>query len=199
MKNVSTANHLIAFATVALMGQACQSDFTNEVSPATKSARASAAVIYSNDFESTPCGWSVYTLTWTQGYATTYAGSKRLDQANLYAVYNRTTYKPVIYSTTTAITFPATGAYTIAYSTITTATTAGVASIDFILKDAVSGKEMLISSVPLTSSPSSLTTRTATFSLSTAGQYFLRVVSSGNITPTPLKAGHCYIDNIVIR
>ncbi len=196
-----TINYFLFFLGLILFAlQSCDSIKTENIKPKASSIQAKmAAIIYSENFETAPLQWKVYTTSWTQGYATNYALSKRLDQANLYAVFNRTVFRPVIYQTSTPILFQNSGDFTISYSTIKTATTTGNASIDFILINAISGAEQIISSTPITSNASPLTVQTAIFSLPTAGQYYLKVISSGNITPTPTKAGHCYIDNIEIQ
>jgi hypothetical protein len=165
-----------------------------------KSART-AAIVYSNDFEATPIGWSVYVWSWSTGYATNYAGSKRLDQANLLAVRNRTQTFLVKYQTSTAINFATAGTYTMTYSTITTATSLVGAGINVVLVDAITGAETIIDSVPLISVATPLTTRTVTFSIAagSVAQSLKLVPKSTGLTTSPTLAGHCYFDNIVIQ
>jgi hypothetical protein len=165
-----------------------------------KNART-AAIVYSNDFEATPIGWSVYVWSWSTGYATSYAGSKRLDQANLLAVRNRTQTFLVKYQTSTSINFATSGTYTMTYSTITTPTSLVGAGIDVVLVDAITGAETIIDSVPLTSVATSLTTRTATFSIAagSVAQSLKLVPKTTGLTTSPTLAGHCYFDNIVIQ
>jgi len=180
---------------------ACQKNETlvPESSSDVVRSSATAATIYSNNFEATPTGWSVYVWSWSTAYAITYAASKRLDQANLLAKVRTNVYAPVIYSTASAITFPGIGDYTISYSTITTATTIANASIQLKLVDAYTSTETIIDTVPLTSTATPLKTRTAKVSVSSTNPQFLRVVSSGANTTIPTQAGHCYIDDIVIQ
>ncbi|MES2519800.1 MAG: hypothetical protein V4585_16915 [Bacteroidota bacterium] len=180
---------------------ACQTnDSLTPASTASSKGARTAAIVYSNDFEATPIGWSVYVWSWSTGYATLYSGSKRLDQANLLATVRPKTYL-VKYQTTSAIAFPGAGNYKMTYTTITTATSIANSGIQVILVDAFTGVETLIDTVPLMATATPLTTRTASFTIPTGGtSQFLKIVSKANETTTsPTLAGHCYFDNIVIQ
>jgi hypothetical protein len=192
---------LLSFALGVFLFSCQTNDNVTPSSTASAKNARTAAIVYSNDFEATPIGWSVYVWSWSTGYATNYAGSKRLDQANLLAVRNRTQTFLVKYQTNTAINFATEGTYTMTYSTITTATSLVGAGINVVLVDAITGAETIIDTVPLTSVATPLTTRTATFSIATGStQQSLKLVpKTTGLTTSPTLAGHCYFDNIVIQ
>lgn len=177
----------------------------NEIAPNSSSfsperGAKTAAVVYSNNFETAPIGWSVYVWSWSTANAVTYAGSKKIDQANLLASVRPKTYL-VKYQTSTAINFPGAGNYKMTFSTITTATSVPNSGIEVILVDAVTRVETVIGTVPLLSTATPLTTRTINFPIASGStSKFLKLVSKATATTTsPTLAGHCYFDDIVIQ
>lgn len=192
---------LVAVIVSTLFLQACSSSVTETVSPQARqsvsngSARASA-VVFSENFETAPLAWWLVLRGTSQAYGTTYGGSKKLDQANLYAVYNRTILVPVSYRTKSPIAL--TGTYTMTYTTITTATSLANAGIEMQLVDATTGAVTVIDTIPLTSTATPLTTRTVSFTAS-GNQYLVVAQKSTGMTSVASQAGHCYIDDIVIQ
>lgn len=181
---------------------ACQhhrSELLEPIEVPTGAARLNNTVVYSNDFEGSSTGWSVYVWGWMDAYATTYVGSKRLDVANLMSRARPNGWVSAVYQTDIPLTA---GNYLMNYTTITTTTKTPNAKIEIRLVESAgigtTPTEKLIGSIALKSRAVPLSKQKLRFSVAeNTQQCALKIVSVGNTT-IPTEAGHCYLDNISI-